>query len=80
MLQIIGRVRIWGDPPPPPETTLKHIATSRYRETCKNMYFFRISKLLRNILFYALNYRPGENLGRTPEPTLKGLYSVTKRG
>ena len=34
MLQIIGRVKIWGQPP---KTTLKHIATSKYRETYKSM-------------------------------------------
>ena len=33
MLQIIGRVRIRSEPP---KTTLKHIATIKYRETYKS--------------------------------------------
>ena len=34
MLGIMGRVRIRGKPP---KTTLKHVATNKYRETYRSM-------------------------------------------
>ena len=37
MFQIIGRVRIRGEPPLPSETNLEHIATSKWCETYKSM-------------------------------------------